>query len=85
MIYSIEKVNSRELYHMQLLLRYDEPTCQDYHKKTFDGYNFNWKLRYRIPCIATYETKTLIFQYNLLNNVLYPYKKLFHLGIISQS
>ena len=56
---------------MQLCLKYDKPTCQSYHKKNFDDYDFNWKLIYRTPRIATLETKIRILQYNLLNNVLY--------------
>ena len=56
-IYNLEKLNSRELYHMQLLLKYDKPTGQGYHKKKFDDYDFNRKLIYRILCIATFETK----------------------------
>ena len=59
-------------------------TCQSYHEKNFDDYDFNWKLIYRIPRIATLETKIRIFQYKLLNNVLYLNKKLFQFGIISQ-
>ena len=68
-----------------LILKYDKPTCQGYHEKNFDDYVFNWKLIYRIPRIATFETKIRIFQYKLLNNVLYLNKKLFHFGITSQS
>ena len=83
-IYNLEKLNSKELYHMQLCLKYDKPTCQSYHEKNFDDYDFNWKLIYRIPRIATLETKIRIFQYKLLNNVLYLNKKLFQFGIISQ-
>ena len=60
-------------------------TCQSYHEKNFDDYDFNWKLIYRIPRIATLETKIHIFQYKLLSNVLYLNKKLFQFGIISQS
>ena len=82
-ICNLEKLNSKELYHMQLLLKYDKPTCQSYHEKNFDDYDFNWKLIYRIPRIATLETKIHIFQYKLLNNVLYLNKKLFHFEIIS--
>ena len=70
---------------MQLCLKYDKPTCKSYHEKNFDDYDFNWKLLCRIPRIATLETKIHIFQYKLLNNVLYLNKKLFQLGIISQS
>ena len=69
---------------MQLCLKYDKPMCQSYHEKNFDDYDFNWKLIYRIPRIATLETKIRIFQYKLLNNVLYLNKKLFQFGIISQ-
>ena len=49
---------------MQLSLKYDKPTCQGYHEKSFDDYVFNWELIHRIPRIATFETKIRIFQYN---------------------
>ena len=58
------------------------PTCQIYHEKNFDDYDFNWKLIYRIPRFATLEAKIRIFQYKLLNNVLYLNKKLFQLGSV---
>ena len=83
-IYNLEKLNSKELYHMQLCLKYDKPTCQSFHQKSFVDYDLNWKLIYRIPRIATLETKIRIFQYKLLNNVLFLNKKLFQFGIISQ-
>ena len=54
-------------------------------RKILMFYVFNWKLIFRIPRIATSETKIRILQYKLLNNVLYFNKKLLHFGIISQS
>ena len=69
---------------MQLLLKNVKPTCPNYHQRKFDGYNFNWKLIYKLPRIATYDVKIRIFQYKLLNNVLYLNKRLSHFGIISQ-
>ena len=79
-IYNLEeKLNSRELYHLKLLLKYDKPTCQVYREKKFDEYDFNWKLIYRIPHVATFETKIRIFQYKLFNNVLYLNKNYFFL------
>ena len=48
---------------MQLLLKYDKSTCQIYCEKNFGKYDFNWKLTYMIPHIATHETKIRIFQY----------------------
>ena len=83
-IYSLEKLNTKRLYHKQMLLKYVKPVCQNYHERKFDGYNFNWKLIYKLPRIATYDVKIRIFQYKLLNNVLYLNKKLCHFGIISQ-
>ena len=84
-IYNLEKLNRKELYHMQLLWKYDKPMCQIYHEKNFNDYDFNWKLIYRTPRFTTLEAKIHIFQYKLLNNVLYLNKKLFQFGIISQS
>ena len=68
-----------------MLLKHDKPTCQSCHEKNFDDYDFNWKLIYRTPRIATLETKIRILQYKLLNNVLYLDNKLFQFSIISQS
>ena len=70
---------------MQLLLKYDKPTYQSYHEKNFDDYDFNWKLIYRTPRIATLKTKIRNFQYKLPDNVLYLNKKLYQFGKISQS
>ena len=70
---------------MQLLLKYDKPTSQHDQEKKLDEYDFNSKLIFRIPRIDTYETKIRIFQYKLLNIVLYLNEKLFYFGIISQS
>ena len=68
-----------------MCLKYDKPTCLSCPEKDFDDYDFNCKLIYRIPCIATLEKKIRIFQYKLLNNVLYLNKKLFQFSTISQS
>ena len=61
---------------MKLLLKYEKPTFHNYHEKKFDEYVCKWKLIYSIPRIAVYETKICIFQYKLLNNVLYLKGKL---------
>ena len=42
-IYSLEHLNTKKLYHMQLLLKYIKPTSQNYQERKFDGYSFNWK------------------------------------------
>ena len=60
-IYSLEKLNTKELYYMQLLLKYVKPTCQNYHERKFGGYSFNWKLIYKLPRVATYDAKIRIY------------------------
>ena len=67
-----------------MLLKYVKPVCQNYHERKFDGYNFNWKLIYKLPRIVTYDAKIRIFQYKLSNNVLYLNKKRFYFGTIPQ-
>ena len=39
-IYNLEKLNSKEFYHMQLLLKYDKPTCQSHREEIFNDYDF---------------------------------------------
>ena len=56
-IYNLEKLNSKELYHLQLLLKYDKPTWQGYHEKDFADYDINWKLTFRIPRILNLKQK----------------------------
>ena len=60
---------------MKLLLKYVKPTCQNYHERKFYGYNFNWKLIYKLPRIATYDAKirissisSLMMYYILIRN-----------------
>ena len=43
-ISSLEKLNRWEHYLMQLLLKYDKLLRQDYYKKKFDEFDFDWKL-----------------------------------------
>ena len=39
-IYNLEKLSNKQLYYMQLYLKYEKPTCQSYHEKNFDNYDF---------------------------------------------
>ena len=81
MIYNLEKINSKELYHMQLCLKYDKPTCQNLGWLWFQLENDI----YDTPYCKNFKQTINIFQCKVLNNVLYLNKKLFQFGIISQS
>ena len=70
-IYNLEKRDSRELYHMQLLLKHDKPTCQDYHEKMFDEFDFNWKLICRYPELLHMKQKFVFFSIFFMNALMH--------------
>ena len=45
-IYCLEKLNSRELYNMQLMIKVEKPTAKTYFKKIFKNPEFEWKDTY---------------------------------------
>ena len=59
-IYYLEKLISREIYNMQFILKEEKSAAQT------DFYNPEWK----DICVAI-NTKLLIFQYQLLHNIMY--------------
>ena len=48
-IYCLEKLNSGELYNMQLILNVEKPTAQIYFKKNFQNLELEWKDIYTLP------------------------------------
>ena len=74
---SLEKLNSKELYLIQLTRDFCKPTSQIYFEKYFNDGVRDWKYIYILPCIVTSDPYTRYFQYKVLNNVLYLNEKLF--------
>ena len=79
-IYCLEKLNSRELYNMQLILKVEKPTAQIYFEKIFQNPKLEWKDMYTLPRRATINTNLRIFQYKLLHNILYLNVMLYKFG-----
>ena len=79
-IYCLEKLNSRELYNMQLILQVEKPTAQTYFKKIFQNPELEWKDMYTLPRCVTINTNLHIFQYKLLHNILYLNVMLYKFG-----
>ena len=48
-IYCLEKLNSRELYNMQLILNVKTPTAQTYFEEKFQNPELKWKDRHTLP------------------------------------
>ena len=74
---SLEKLNSKELYWIQLTRDFCKPTSQIYFEKHFNDCVLDWKYIYVLPRIVTSDPYTRYFQYKVLNNVLYLNEKLF--------
>ena len=82
---SLEKLNSKELYLIQLTRDFCKPTSQIYFEKHFNDCVLDWKYIYVLPCIVTFDTYTRYFQYKVLNNVFYLNQKLFLFGLSETS
>ena len=78
----LTKLNSIELYKIQIIIKYKKPTSQSYFKKIFKNSNLHWKAIYLLPHIATVDTTSLVFQYKLLNNVWFLNKMLYRFVIL---
>ena len=64
---TLKKLNSKELYLIQLTHDFCKPTNSV----------LDWKYIYILPCIVTSDPYTCYFQYRVLKNVLYLKEKLF--------
>ena len=68
---------------MQLLANFLKPISQAYFEKIFAWHVFEWDKIYILPRIVTTDSRTRIFQYKILHNVLYLNKKLFEFSKIN--
>ena len=79
-IYCLEKLNSRELYNMQLILKVEKTTAQTYFEKNFKNHELEGKDKDTLPRRVMSNTNFRIFQYKLLHNILYLYEMLYQFG-----
>ena len=73
----LEKLISKELYSLSIFLKTEIPASQKYFIRLFPNLQYGWKDIYLLPRKVTIDTKLRIFQYKLLNNILYLNKHLF--------
>ena len=79
-ICSLEKLNSKEMYNIQILHKNCELTGQIYYKDLLNGPSLEWKEIYLLPRLTTIDNKLRVFQYKILHHVLFLNKRLFTLG-----
>ena len=82
---NIQKLSPKELYNIMVFLNPTIPTSQNYYNIKFNDHNLDWKSIYLLPRKVTLDSHTRIFQYKILNNILYLNEKLFKFGISSSS
>ena len=70
-------MSSKEIYSILIESTDLKPSSQMYYKKFFQNSNLDWKTIYMLPRIVTKDSRLQVFQYKLLDNVLYLNKMLF--------
>ena len=70
-ILSLNKLNSATLYEIFIDANNVKPTSQTYFDNLFSNFKPDWKSIYLLPRRVTLDTNLRMFQYKLLNNVLY--------------
>ena len=50
---------------------YKKQTSQLYYEKCFKNIDFDWKSVYLLSRMVTVDTKLKVFQYKILNNILF--------------
>ena len=75
-------MNSKEIYSILTESSHSRLSFQLYYKNVFQNSDLDWKTIYMLPCIVTKDSRLRVFQYKLLNNVLYLNKMLFRFGKI---
>ena len=76
----IENLCSKEIYKIIINNRKHKPTSQHYFSKIFPNITIDWKKVYLLPMLTTRDSFSRIFQYKILNNILFLNKKLFLFG-----
>ena len=83
---SVEEASAKTVYHMSVKLKFSKITSQNFFTKKFNVSNQNiWHSAYLLPAWASIESKIRMFQYKILNNVLYLNQRLSHMNTVGSS
>ena len=75
------KLSSKVIYKALVANVFQRPSAQDTIQKRTDR-NIDWKKVYMIPRKCTIDSHTRIFQYKILNNILYLNDRLFKMNLV---
>ena len=83
-VIDISSLTSRQIYDL-LHSKYKAPSAQKYFTSKLGPNNIEWSQVCLIPNGTLIDTKTRIFQYKILNNILYLNARLYKMDIVSSS
>ena len=83
-IYCLNNFSSKEIYSIPIESSNSKPSKLHY-KNVSQNSNLEWNTIYMLPLIVTKDSRLRLFQYKLLNNVLYLNKMLLRFGKIDSS
>ena len=76
-LFAIEKLIPKELYSLSIVLKNELPTSQKYFCNIFPNLQVEWKKIYLSRRKVSNDINLSMFQYKILNNILYLNKQLF--------
>ena len=83
--WGLKSVTSKLIYEELLSGIQATPSAQKYFKKKFKSNELGWPRIYQLPRSTCVHSKTRIFQYKILNNILYLNSKLYKMGLSTSS
>ena len=84
-VIDISSLTSRQIYGDLVYLKYRAPSAQQYFMSKFGRNDIEWSQIYLIPHSTSINMKTRIFQFKILDNILYLNARLYKMIIASSS
>ena len=81
----LKSVTSKLIYEELLAGIQTTPSAQKYFKNKFKSNELDWPRIYQLPRSTCVHSKTRIFQYKILSNILYLNSRLYRMGLSTSS
>ena len=81
--FSLDLISSKKLYWELVETIQVYPSARQKYTTLFNNHDLDWETIYVIPHVVTIDTNTRIFQYKILNRILYTNKSLYKMKIVS--
>ena len=78
----LQAITSKMAYTLLTKLLIEKPTAQKSISELLDTSDINWKVVYQLPHKVINETSLPVFQYKILNNILYLNNRLHKSGFV---